>query len=444
MERILFKIVLIGITAAAGKSAFVFRIISGKFSKDIKITMGAEYFTKKLTLDNIEIVMYIWDVAGAHRGTFGLPLYCKGARGAIIMFDLTREKESIRIKKCLKIFRENAVKDAPFIIVGNKLDLIDSTYGLKERKEIQLIAQELNSPYFEISVKTGYNVNAAFNKIINLVLEQIPEENIQKKLPFDFTNQFMEGLKEKQYDIIATEELIKENIIENEINEFHSLNLSIEMDKREKRAIETVFRRFKGSKLGKSKSKPITTKKMGDIVILPSKYKLQTILAFFYGFFFIYLFWFLTFYLYPTIDDETIYNLNGFEFPASGARIILISLIVLVVGVGGRLLIFALNLRHFFIVLHYRGIYYKKIGKPRFVAWTDIDRIVGYLRTFRGSPTVRSVKLYLISYKKVRFNSSNYRLKDKYFDFPYVFYSYEFRRCHFSSINNNSSNIPWN
>ena len=225
------------------------------------------------------------------------------------------------------------------------------------------------------------------------------------------------------------------------IIEPYSINPSIEMDKREKRAIETVFRRFKGSKLGKSKSKPITTTEMGDIVILPSKYKLQTILAFFYGFFFIYLFWFFTFFLYPRTDDEREYGLG---LTASGVRIVLILFIILVLGVGGRLIIFAVNLRHFFIVLHYRGIYYKKIGKPRFIAWTDIDRIVGYLRTFRGRPTVRSVKLYLISNKKVRFNSINYRLKDKYFDFPYVFYSYEFRRCHFSSINNNSSNIPWN
>ena len=224
MEHILFKMILIGITSA-GKSTFVSRIISGKFSKDTRITIGADFFTKKLRLNNIDIEMKIWDLAGVEKTAHSLPFFCTSARGAIIMFDLTSEKEYIQIKKWLKIFRDNAVKNAPFIIVGNKLDLIDSTYGLKERKEIQLIAQELNSPYFEISVKTGYNVYAAFNKIINLVLEQILEENIQKKLPFDFTSQLMEDSKEEQYDIIAIEELIKENMIENEINEFLVLKL---------------------------------------------------------------------------------------------------------------------------------------------------------------------------------------------------------------------------
>ena len=40
------------------------------------------------------------------------------------------------------------------------------------------------------------------------------------------------------------------------------------MDEREKRALETVFRHFEGSKLGRSQSMPITTTEMGDLVIL--------------------------------------------------------------------------------------------------------------------------------------------------------------------------------
>ena len=219
------------------------------------------------------------------------------------------------------------------------------------------------------------------------------------------------------------------------ITESKSLNLSIEMDKREKRAIETVFRRFKGSKLGKSQTEPLSANEMGDIVILTSKYKLQTVLALFFGFFFIYIFWFLAFFLFPGIDDERVY---GYGLQGSGVGIVLILLIVLVIGVGGWLIIFALNLRHFFIILHYRGIYYKKIGKPNFISWADIDRIVGYLRTVRGSPTERAVKIHLRSSNKVRFNSSNYLFKDKFFDFDDVFYSYQFRRCPFYSMDKKS------
>jgi len=109
----------------------------------------------------------------------------------------------------------------------------------------------------------------------------------------------------------------------------------------------------------------------------------------------------------------------------------MILLFVPVLGVGGWLIIFALKLRHYFIVLHYHGIYYKRIGKPKFIAWVDIARIVGYLRYVRARPTERAVKIHLISNKRVRFNSSNYLFKDKFFDFDDVFYSYKFRRCPF-------------
>jgi small GTP-binding protein len=188
-----FKIVVIG-TLAAGKSTFLAKILSGKFFENIKITIGAEIFTKKLKLDNINIKTHIWGLSGSEKYDFQLPFYCLEARGAIIMFDLTRNEEYIKIEKWIKFFRDNAVKDAPFIIVGNKLDLINSTYGLKERKEIRRFAQDLNSPYFEISVKTGHNVKEVFNTIMNLMLEQIKEQNIQTKLPFDFTVQLSEDL----------------------------------------------------------------------------------------------------------------------------------------------------------------------------------------------------------------------------------------------------------
>ena len=111
MEHIPFKMILIG-TTSAGKSTFVSRIISGKFSKDTRLTIGADLFTKKLRLNNIDITMYIWDLAGVEKTGFSLPFYCTSAKGAIIMFDLTSKKEYIRIKKWFKIFRDNAVKNA--------------------------------------------------------------------------------------------------------------------------------------------------------------------------------------------------------------------------------------------------------------------------------------------------------------------------------------------
>ena len=247
----------------------------------------------------------------------------------------------------------------------------------------------------------------------------------------------LELLKGSQLSPSASVSPEKENNITQEIPipKSNSLSQPIEIDKRENRALETVFRSFNESRTKKSQSDQMDTMETSGLVILTSKYKFQTIMASIFGVFFIFLFWFLAFFLLPTIDDERAYGLG---LTASGVRIVVSLLIILVIGIGGTLITFARNLRHYFIVLHYQGIYYKKIGKPKFIPWVDIAWIVGYLRYVRGRPTERAVKIHLKSKKEVRFNSSNYLFKDKFFDFDDVFYSYQFRGCPFFSRDNNS------
>ncbi|MHA1988776.1 MAG: hypothetical protein ACW98D_19305 [Promethearchaeota archaeon] len=219
------------------------------------------------------------------------------------------------------------------------------------------------------------------------------------------------------------------------ISKSNSLNQPIEIDKRERRVLKTVFRSFNDSRTKGSQSDQMSPMETSGLVILTSKFKFQTIMASIFGAFFIYLFWFLAFFLLPTIDDERAYGLG---LTASGVRIAVSLLIILVIGIGGMLITFALKLRHYFIVLHYQGIYYKKIGNLKFIPWVDIARIVGYLRYVRGRPTERAVKIHLKSRNVVRFNSSNYLFKDKFIDFDDVFYSYQFRGCPFFSRDNNS------
>ena len=201
------------------------------------------------------------------------------------------------------------------------------------------------------------------------------------------------------------------------------------MDEREKRALETVFRYFEESKLGISQSMLITTSEMEDLVILTSKYKLSMVLAMFFGFSFI-TFTFLAFISLPSLNDDRAYGLG---LTASGVRIVIVLLFVPFGGVGGYMIVYALNLKHYFIVLHYQGIYYKKIGKPRFISWMDMKLIQGCFRYVMGKPVEKAVDIYLNSDKKVRFNSTNYLFKDKFFEFDDVFYSNEFRDCPFYS-----------
>ena len=204
-----FKIVIIG-SSSVGKSAFMHRIITRGFNSEIKPTVPINFSPRKLMLGDIEITLAIWDVGGMERFLGLLSGYCLGAKGAIVIFDLSYKEDYLKFQKRLEIFRGNARADAPFIIIGNKLDLIEPEYRKEERNEIQQYAQSVNSSYIEISVKTGYNVTAAFNTIINLILSKFGEEKIKPNLPFDFTQQLLEVKDLEQYDLITINAIISE------------------------------------------------------------------------------------------------------------------------------------------------------------------------------------------------------------------------------------------
>jgi len=170
-----------------------------------------------------------------------------------------------------------------------------------------------------------------------------------------------------------------------------------EMDKREKRALESVFKTFDKS----SAKKPQTE----FVVVFTSKYKFLTVFSFLLVFGMIYMG------LVPIMTIRIVTNFEG--------RVIVITLVIILFGMSGRILAFALYLRFYFIILASQGIYYKKIGKPRFISWSDIVRIGA---KYRGNTTEeQTIKLYLKSKKKVRFNSTNYLYKHKSDSFDELF-----------------------
>lgn len=61
-----FKVVLIG-DSAVGKSQLLARFARNEFSLDSKATIGVEFQTRTLTIDQKTIKAQIWDTAGQER-----------------------------------------------------------------------------------------------------------------------------------------------------------------------------------------------------------------------------------------------------------------------------------------------------------------------------------------------------------------------------------------
>ena len=86
-EDILLKIVVVG-DCAVGKSNILSRYINNKFSKESKTTVGLELSSKTFKIDNKIIKINIWDTAGQERFTSITSAYYKGAKGALIVYDI--------------------------------------------------------------------------------------------------------------------------------------------------------------------------------------------------------------------------------------------------------------------------------------------------------------------------------------------------------------------
>lgn len=197
------------------------------------------------------------------------------------------------------------------------------------------------------------------------------------------------------------------------LRKFTDPNLS----KREKRALETCFKYFPQLHLKKSELELENDIQSGDLVVITSKYILNTILAYSFGLLFLFLFVIsialvIISYLDPTMNKYSV-----------GAAIFL-AIFTFPVSIG--LLSMAIYYRFFFIILDSHGIYYKKIGKPKVIVWEDVAKIEGYPRK-----TEKCIRIHLKSNKKIRFGEASYQFQDKFLEYYDIFRMFKHLRCVF-------------
>ena len=166
-----FKILLLG-DAAVGKTSLVQRFVHNRFANSYLMTIGMEPSEKFVELDDGTVVaLSIWDLAGQERFRFIRHTFYKGARAALLVFDLTRNSTLENIEKWNKEFTNSCGKKALKILIGNKNDLKDQIAVSEE--ECQAVNEKINSLYFiRTSALTGEHVNEAFLTIAKYLVEQ--------------------------------------------------------------------------------------------------------------------------------------------------------------------------------------------------------------------------------------------------------------------------------
>ncbi|RYR18894.1 hypothetical protein Ahy_B03g063509 isoform B [Arachis hypogaea] len=194
-KRTLLKVILLG-DSGVGKTSlmnqaeyyrgdlnFEFRYVYRKFSQHYKATIGADFVTKELQVDDKLVTLQIWDTAGQERfNSLGAAFY-RGADCCVLVYDVNAHKTF----DTLNNWHDEFIKQAdlndheafPFVLLGNKVD-VDGGNSRKvtEKKAREWCASRGNLPYFETSAKEGYNVDEAFLNVAKIASENEHTQDI--------------------------------------------------------------------------------------------------------------------------------------------------------------------------------------------------------------------------------------------------------------------------
>lgn len=174
MDVYKFKIVIIG-DGGVGKTTLTHRYLTGVFKETYKLTLGMDFYLKKLEMNGKQIKLHIWDFAGEEKFRFLLPSAVLAAQGTIFMYDITRYNTFKNLTDWLSVFdeaNETHNQEVSTILVASKLDL-EENRAVSEN-EGKIFAEEYKfSEYIESSSKTGENVDYIFEKITRIILKKI-------------------------------------------------------------------------------------------------------------------------------------------------------------------------------------------------------------------------------------------------------------------------------
>ena len=171
--EMMFKVVLVG-DSFVGKTNIMSKYLNNEFHEDSKATVGVEFGSKQFTIENHIVKVQIWDTAGQERYKAITSAYYKGAKGAFIVYDITRKESFDSIDKWFNDISSVADKNIVIILIGNKSDLEDQRQITKEKGEEK--ARSLSVAFLETSAFSGDNLEKAFEKMINEVYNKNHDE----------------------------------------------------------------------------------------------------------------------------------------------------------------------------------------------------------------------------------------------------------------------------
>ena len=133
-------------------------------------SIGVDFKTKQIELDDRLIKMQIWDTAGHEKFRTITTSYYKSAHAIIILYDITQKASFDHIRNWITEIDKFGKQGVLKVIVGNKLDMENNRKITKEAAEN--LSLKYGIKLWEVSAKDNTNIEEMFLDTIKTLLEK--------------------------------------------------------------------------------------------------------------------------------------------------------------------------------------------------------------------------------------------------------------------------------
>ena len=171
--EMMFKVVLVG-DSFVGKTNIMSKYLKNEFHEDSKATVGVEFGSSQFNIEGHSIKAQVWDTAGQERYKAITSAYYKGAKGAFVVYDITRKGSFESVERWVNDLISSGDKKITILLIGNKCDLEEQRQITKEQGEEK--AAKLDLAFLETSAFSGQNLDKAFEMMVNEIYKKFHEE----------------------------------------------------------------------------------------------------------------------------------------------------------------------------------------------------------------------------------------------------------------------------
>ena len=168
-----YKLVFLG-EQAVGKTSIITRFMYDTFDTNYQATIGIDFLSKTMYLDERTVRLQLWDTAGQERFRSLIPSYIRDSSVAVVVYDTTNRNSFTNCDKWIDDVRSERGSEVVIMMVGNKTDLPDKRQVSFEEGEAK--SKKLNVLFIETSAKSNHNIKQMFRKLA----ESLPGQDASK------------------------------------------------------------------------------------------------------------------------------------------------------------------------------------------------------------------------------------------------------------------------